>query len=49
MTFRANVTPILQALGVTVTNGQPAPVAAVQAVSVADELAKLAPFGTPGC
>lgn len=48
MTFRANVTPILQALGVTVTNGQPAPVAAVQAVSVADELAKLAQLRDSG-
>lgn len=52
MTFRANVTPILRSMGVTVTDG---PVAAVQpastaptVVSVADELAKLAQLRDSG-
>jgi hypothetical protein len=50
MTFRANVTPILRSLGVTVTDeaavsAAPAPVAAI---SVADELAKLAQLRDSG-
>jgi len=47
--FRANVTPILHSLGVTVSDGAPvASAAPAPTISVADELAKLAQLRDSG-
>lgn len=48
MAFRANVTPILRSLGVTVTEGAPVSAVPTTPVSMADELAKLAQLRDSG-